>query len=229
MRKLLVTGILSLAMLSAAPALLGQHIQFHGTPGSVTDPGWRGGLHGPAASVTDPTFNGPRFSSRAPFGHPRGFRPNHVRPITPFFGGYAGYYGMPYFYDSSLYDSSGYTADQQQQTTAPPPQVIIIKDESAKSSDSDSRYGDHYSDGRENAKRQPAAPDPPEQKAENAPMTTLVYRDGHKSEVQNYAIVGGNLIDLTKSTVLKKIPLASLDLEATKHENEDNGVDFHTP
>jgi hypothetical protein len=138
---------------------------------------------------------------------------------------------MPYFYDSSLYDSSGYTADQQQQTTAPPPQVIILKDETTKSSDSDSRYGDHYTDGREDAKRQPVASDPPsvQQKPENVPMTTLVYRDGHKSEIQNYAIVGGNLIDLTKSPVLKKIPLASLDLEATKHQNEDNGVDFHTP
>jgi len=41
--------------------------------------------------------------------------------------------------------------------------------------------------------------------------------------------VGGNLIDLTKSSLLKKIPLTSLDLEATRRENEENGVDFHLP
>jgi len=61
------------------------------------------------------------------------------------------------------------------------------------------------------------------------PMTTLVYRDGHKTEVRNYAIVGANLMDLTKTPVIKKIPLASLDLEATRHENEENGVEFHLP
>jgi hypothetical protein len=64
---------------------------------------------------------------------------------------------------------------------------------------------------------------------EQLPMTTLVYRDGHKAELRNYAIVGSNLIDLTKSSLLKKIPLASLDLEATRRENEENGVDFHLP
>jgi hypothetical protein len=64
---------------------------------------------------------------------------------------------------------------------------------------------------------------------DDSPMTTLVYRDGHKSEVRNYAIVGNNLIDLTRTPVMKKIPLDSLDLVATRKENEDNGVEFHTP
>jgi hypothetical protein len=141
-----------------------------------------------------------------------------------------GYYGYPYFDDSSAYDSSDYAAQQQQQqTTAPPQQVIVVRDDSEKASDSDPRYGDHYTDSREDARNQPPpAPQPSAQeKPQNVPMTTLVYRDGRKSEVSSYAIVGGNLIDLTKSPVLKKIPLASLDLDATQRQNEDNGVDFH--
>jgi hypothetical protein len=36
-------------------------------------------------------------------------------------------------------------------------------------------------------------------------------------------------MDLTKTPLIKKIPLASLDLEATRHQNEENGVDFHLP
>jgi hypothetical protein len=56
-----------------------------------------------------------------------------------------------------------------------------------------------------------------------------VYRDGHKSELRNYAIVGPDLLDLTKSPVIKRIPLASLDLGATRRENEQNGVDFYLP
>jgi hypothetical protein len=57
-------------------------------------------------------------------------------------------------------------------------------------------------------------------------MTTLVFRDGHKAEVQNYAIIGDNLIDVTRSAVIKKIPLSPLDLDETRRVNEANGVDF---
>jgi hypothetical protein len=107
--------------------------------------------------------------------------------------------------------------------------VIIIKEESSRrdddrsSDDRDSRESTHEQVARA------AAPAPPQPSEDSFPMTTLVFRDGHKSEVRNYAIVGSNLIDLTKSQVMKKIPLASLDLDATRKENEDNGIDFHLP
>jgi len=121
---------------------------------------------------------------------------------------------------------------QQPQQQAPPPQVIIIKDERASSND-ESRYGEHELDqrdsGSEPAHRQIEPANTAPAREEPPVMTRLVYRDGHKSEVLNYAIVGPNLVDLTRASVLKKIPLASLDLEATRRENEDNGVDFHLP
>jgi hypothetical protein len=228
MRKVFQSVLLA-SVLCAPLSLLAQRgaIEFHGTPGSVTSPRVDGTFRGIPASVTDPTF-GPSVSvhpSKNGFGH------RHRSFFTPVYAvPYYGDYGAAYFDDSSMYDQP-----QTVQQQAPPPQVIIIKDERSSASD-DARYGENQFDEGESrsqpatsevarAKAAPAPPTPEEQ----LPVTTLVYRDGHKSEIRNYAIVGGNLIDLTKSSFLKKIPLTSLDLEATRRENEENGVDFHLP
>ncbi len=61
------------------------------------------------------------------------------------------------------------------------------------------------------------------------PGTVLVFRDGSRKEVHDYAIMGGNLFDLDTAHVMKKIPLAMLDLDATRKENDENGVDFRLP
>lgn len=76
-----------------------------------------------------------------------------------------------------------------------------------------------------------AAPAPqPAEAAKNEPpvSTTLVYRDGHRSEVENYAIVG-NTLWVFNDQRRKKIPLADLDLTATRQVNDDRGVDFPVP
>lgn len=65
-------------------------------------------------------------------------------------------------------------------------------------------------------------PDPPE------PATTLVFKDGHTLDVSNYAILGETLFDLTPGHA-RKVPLASLDLDATVKQNEDHGVVFQLP
>lgn len=230
------TAMFVLALGAAPAATFGQRsssIQFHGIPGSVTSPRPDGTFRGISGSVTDPTFNGvPSFRvsgnfgrSRGGFDHDRGRGDGRHR--TPVFVPY--YYGNPYYYDSSQYTES----EEPQQPAQPPVQVIVVKEEPSRSSD-DSRYGEHYFDDHDSnrqsahdqiaqAKPTPAPPDEP------VVMTTLIYRDGHKAELRNYAIVGSNLIDLSKGQVLKKIPLASLDLDATRKENEDNGVDFRVP
>ena len=59
------------------------------------------------------------------------------------------------------------------------------------------------------------------------PATVLVFRDQHKQEVQNYAIVGQTLWAFAPQH--QKIPLADLDLQATAKANEDRGVSFHVP
>ena len=67
-----------------------------------------------------------------------------------------------------------------------------------------------------------AAPEPPQ------PPTTLVFKDGHQLEVNNYAIVGQILFDLTSGHP-RKIALADLDLSATQKQNDDRGVVFQLP
>lgn len=64
---------------------------------------------------------------------------------------------------------------------------------------------------------------------ESAPVPTiLIFKDGHKLEVGNYAIVGATLFDLTPGHP-RKIELAALDLEATRKQNDDRGVVFQSP
>jgi hypothetical protein len=58
--------------------------------------------------------------------------------------------------------------------------------------------------------------------------TELVFRDKHVEQVQNYAIMGSTLYDLTDGH-RRKIPLADLDLIATAKQNEDRGIDFQVP
>jgi len=65
-------------------------------------------------------------------------------------------------------------------------------------------------------------PDPPQ-----AP-TLLIFKDGRKLEIGNYAIIGATLFDLTPGHS-RKIALADLDLEATLKENDDRGVTFQIP
>ena len=60
------------------------------------------------------------------------------------------------------------------------------------------------------------------------PETVLVFKDGHKLEVKNYAIQGDLLYDLTPGHP-RKITLADLDMSATQKQNDDRGIDFQLP
>ncbi len=60
------------------------------------------------------------------------------------------------------------------------------------------------------------------------PSTVLVFKDGHQSDVLNYAIVGDTLFDLGAGRT-RKILLADLDLSATHKANDERGVDFQIP
>jgi hypothetical protein len=59
-------------------------------------------------------------------------------------------------------------------------------------------------------------------------LTTLVFKDGHQLEIDNYAIVSQTLYDLTPGHT-RKIALADLDLPATEKQNDDRGVSFQLP
>jgi hypothetical protein len=60
------------------------------------------------------------------------------------------------------------------------------------------------------------------------PATTLVFKDGHRMDVQNYVIAKSTLTVLDGGR-RQHIPLAQLDLGATQKANEDKGVPFKAP
>jgi hypothetical protein len=75
-----------------------------------------------------------------------------------------------------------------------------------------------------------SAPPPPREKEsiEAVPATVLVFRDEHKQEIHNYAIVGPTLWNFAPEHT-QKIPLSDLDLPATTKANDERGVSFRLP
>jgi hypothetical protein len=55
--------------------------------------------------------------------------------------------------------------------------------------------------------------------------TVLVFRDGHRSAIQNYAIVGQTVWVFTERRA-RKILVSDLDVEVTKEVNADRGLEF---
>jgi hypothetical protein len=73
-----------------------------------------------------------------------------------------------------------------------------------------------------------AAPAPEPPPVADQPETVLIFKDGRKVEVHNYAIVGDVLYDMTPGHP-RKVQLAELNLDATIKQNDDHGVDFRLP
>jgi len=76
-----------------------------------------------------------------------------------------------------------------------------------------------------------AADPPPRPEREAQPIispTVLVFRDQHREEVRNYAIVGNTLWNFAPEHT-QKIAVANLDVPATEKANEDRGVSFRVP
>lgn len=223
---------LALTLLTLATSVV-VSAQIHGVPPSVTSfgPG-RGPAPGVPASVTSlgprgltGSFSQGRFGNGIAFGHHPGFingfgnhefhRHRRFFPaiVSPYY--YYPYYGWGYPFDS--YDASAYQQQTYQQPTQP---VVVVVDPKS----SDDRYGDHSFNERSSPPQAQAALAPaPEQDP-----TVLVFRDGHKQEIRNYAIVGQMLWDFgAKGT--HKIPLSDLDLDTTRKLNDERGVEFVLP
>ena len=71
-------------------------------------------------------------------------------------------------------------------------------------------------------------PSKPEEPVAAQPSTVLVFKDGHRADVVNYAIVGDTLFDFSAGRT-RKVLLADLDLAATQKANDDRGIDFQIP
>lgn len=219
--------------LLALPAFLvsGSRAQINGAPASVTSPGFGGhAVNGPRASVTS---LGPRGYAPGPgvsssTGIPvDGHRSDGDRRHHHHFVPYAppAYYAVPVPYAVDIgeaEDNAGPEADEQDPNYQGGPTVF-----DRRGSGPDSYVPPvknvptpHSADRVDDA----AAPDPPE------PLepTTLVFKDGHKLEVGNYAIIGQTLFDMTPGHA-RRVPLSDLDLEATRRQNDDRGITFQLP
>jgi hypothetical protein len=203
---------------------------------------FRGGFSGNRFSGN--RFSGNRFSAfrgRGPiFDNFR--RCFGCRGFVGFPWGYGGYYD-PYWWGDSGYDDSydqDYEYDRgvaQQMNQDSLEQQRMLRQEEA-DGDQDA-YAQQYS--QQYARRVPMRDPGPDSvrgsgrgsgnEAQGAPImpaTILVYRDQHRQEVQNYAIVGTNLWSFSPQHN-QKIPLAELDLAATAKANDENGVSFRIP
>ncbi len=217
---LALAGLMFLAATSGA--------QINAAPPSVTSMGFGGRpINGVSPSVTslgprgytpgaNPAFpNSAAVVGARPNVPSNGHHPHHDE--GPYWGGI---YAVPYYgyYDNGNGDDAANNADDDQYNGGP-----TIFD----------RRGPGYvvrPPVEDYADRQPAetaasAPEPP---APPQPETVLVFKDGHQLEVENYAIVGSTLYDLTEGH-RRRIGLSELDLVATAKQNDDRGIDFRVP
>jgi hypothetical protein len=76
-------------------------------------------------------------------------------------------------------------------------------------------------------------PLPSESPAVEPPPAVLVYRDGHREEISEYAIANGIIYmqgnDWTNAARTRRIPLSALDSSATMQANQQRGVKFMLP
>ncbi|HYG98351.1 MAG TPA: hypothetical protein VD837_04415 [Terriglobales bacterium] len=80
------------------------------------------------------------------------------------------------------------------------------------------------------AVKEPLAPEQekPSSSFESQPETVLVFKDGHRLEITNYAIHGATLFNLSGQGP-RRINIAELDVPATTKENDERGVVFRLP
>ena len=146
-------------------------------------------------------------------------------------GGWA--YAAPYYYIPLGDYGYGYDYDYvggSDQYSGPPtspndPTLHIIVEQSPARS---------YRDAPDDMQADVAPPPPtvpeqtsPAREAKPPEPMVLIFRDGHRQEVTNYAIMGQTVYVLDDRT--QKIPLANLDVPATVKANDDRGMEFTIP
>ena len=220
------TPLLSLFGIFLFSASISQ-AQINAPSSSVTSPGFGGrAVNGPPASVTSLGPRGYAPSVSVPFRpHTNGNGGTHHRHHDGASGPYIYAYPVPYaVYPDDYSDAPDPNNDDSNYQGGPtvfdrrgagersyvPPVEDAPPPHAAQQNDSQA-LDDASSD-----------PEPA------APPTLLVFRDGHKVEVSNYAIVGTTLFDLTPGHP-RHIAVADLDLDATRKENDEHGIIFQLP
>ncbi len=202
---------------------MGSHGGFSGSAGSHGFSGARSGAGFGAHSFSGPASR-QSFASRG-FNHSGGvrFRGYGFTNNCTRYGclGYGSPFGYTGFYDPYWWWDSGSSFDYDQQY-----QTGLANQMNQQSLDEQQmrQQGDQDVYAR-------SAPPPPRERQElneAAPATVLVFRDEHKQEIHNYAIVGQTLWNFNPQHT-QKIPLSDLDIPATTKANDEHGVDFRMP
>lgn len=233
----------SIAALTVVLAVPCASAQRHG--GSIGGGGHMGSFSRGAPMMSHGSFAGAPRSSGVTFtshGNPyhfgHGGDGHHHHHYGYGYGGYGyggygygygyGYpnYGYAYGYDPLLwdsgpsYDSSNQDAyaDQNEQLSQ---QVNELSNEVARLRDEQEIRA--YTPLPTNRQAPPDSA-----KANISDPTVLVFRDQHREEISNYAVVGRTVWVFNEARA-RKIPLADLDVPATIKVNDDRGVDFNIP
>jgi len=221
--------------------------QINAAPPSVTSIGFGG-------RAISPSF--PSVTSLGPRGFTPGFNPAFpnsrplfgLHPPPPLFDGHhhhhpdngsvpvVGVYGLPYYaYDPGYMPYYPYyqANDAQNDTYEDPydggPTVF---DRRGRGTPARPPAADSPAADSENQATRSAPPPPPASETDPPPLsqpaTVLVFKDGRRMEIENYAIVGNTLYDLSDGA-RRKVPLADLDIGATTKQNDERGIDFQIP
>jgi len=235
-------------MLCFLPAL--GSAQINGTPSSVTSTNFGGHVNstpGVPASVTSrgpvgiqprtPIFNQPCCITQLPLNpsRPGNGGHGHQHHRGQFFPG-GGQVYVPYAYPVvGEFDPGQAYADQQGNQPQDPedyrggPTIFDRRGPGtpAPRPDVDVDIGAPRN-RRSQTEVEPAPTASAQETVADLPQTLLIFKDGHQLEVQNYAVIGDNLYDLTQGHH-HKILLSDLDLASTTKQNDDRGVDFRLP
>jgi hypothetical protein len=236
----LAVGLIFLALAPAASA------QINGTPASVTSTNFGGHLNSPPGVPASITSIGPNgIQPRNPFPNQPGCCTNPLFPGNPnspliqrhhhqrgqFFPGGGAVY-VPYAYPV-VGETDAPDAETDQQGNQPQedyrggPTIFDRRGPGTPARSYAEAYPQRPSRSEVETESAPAAP-PVDTPVPDQPQTMLVFKDGHQLEVQNYAVIGDTLYDLSPGRH-HKIPLAELDLTSTSKQNDDRGIDFRLP
>ena len=225
MRRLLLIGVMGIV--GVVPATLQAQRGFGGrmpmrvaprVGAPVAVPSFRGV---PAGGI----FVGGRF--RRPIFVRPGFRHHHfIFTSNPCFANpflCSGFFSTPFLLSPPLF------WPETQYVQQPYPVVQQVDDSALRSQIDRLTYEvERLREEQESARAAQQLKPQAQRSAVESPATILVFRDGHRSEVRNYAIVGQTLWIFTEQRA-RKVPLSDLDIPATQAANTERGIEFAVP
>ena len=243
---LLLTATVALGQIHGAPAsVTSLGFSQHRVPASVTSLGPNGFRPSAGAGSGFGFGNHPRFFVRDNNFRQRRFSFSAYPVLVPVYSYPLSYATYPSYlnYDANAVDDyvvQPYAADDHRGATI----YERNYDPTRSLADDAARYGEHYLDSREGQRSQadgrresdvrvipgPKAPasQAAAEPASQEPATVLIFKNGDRMEVHNYAIVG-EMVWVLSGATSHKYALTELDVQKTVKENDERGLEFKLP